>query len=103
MRHMAELVFSRPPRYRERALRYRIEVDDREIAPRLLPNSVVRTEIEPGRHRIKVSSRRRSDYVGMAVEVAPGQSLFFEVRPSRFGWTRGRPPVLVDANSEQGA
>lgn len=91
----SELRFERPVTYRDRAVRYLVEVDGQPLAPRLAGLDCLSTQVSSGDHLVRVSAGGHRCFEAR-ISVAGGETASFRVVPGPL-WTLGpRVPRLVD-------
>jgi hypothetical protein len=91
----ALLIFERPARYLDRAVRYLVEVDGRPQAPRLQGQQTIEVPVEAGEHRVRVSAKRRRSFeAGVTVD---GETRRLLLVPGPLLSVLDRQPRLVDA------
>ena len=89
------LRFERPATYRDRAVRYLIEVDGDPLAPRLAGPDCQSRPVSPGEHVVRVSAAGRR-YFEARISVARGETAAFRVVPGPLWRVGSRPPRLVE-------
>ena len=90
----ALLILERPARYRDRAVRYLVEVDGQPQSPRPQGNDTIEVPVEPGQHLVRVSIGQRR-FFQAPVTIEGGTRRLLIVPGPFFGLDR--QPRLLDA------
>jgi hypothetical protein len=91
----ALLIFHRPASYRDRAVRYLVELDSRPQPPRLQSNHTIEVPVEPGEHLVRVSIGQRRFFQAPVTNQGETRRLLIVPGPLFSGLDR--QPRLLDA------